>query len=262
MKKIAFLLCFFLVWVFVPVLAQEDKPVMTPTPNGLRDLEVEKLQLEIERLKLENQRLQLQIQSLQMGKPEEKKEAKKEDHKEEKKFATDVAAKSEELAKQNATNEKIVVFDFTNGEIWYKGIRNKLNDFAQFCRDQKWEAKGEFIKYDVNGDSEERYRHQNMWLDKYFSQSKGVFVFEAPGEANDLSFVTPEGITQESSFGDIRNRFETPYFTLDKEYKDKGMRVLRFKHTTGFLSFADVLEFRFTSHDQLQEVKWGILDKK
>jgi hypothetical protein len=93
-------------------------------------------------------------------------------------------------------------------------------------------------------------------------QPKGVFVFEVSPNPEYFAFVTPEEITQDSSFGDIRNKFESKYFTIDNEYKDKGMKILRFKHTTEFLSFDDVLEFWFDQKDKLQKVKWGILDKK
>jgi len=242
----------------------QDTP--TPIQDGASGLEVEKLKLEIERLKLENQRLELQIQSLQMGKavetPVAKTEEKKDKKKEDKRVAADMVIKSEDLAKENESNEKTVVLDFTNGEAWYKGVRNKINDFRQFCEDQKWTVRGEFLKYDINGDSEERYRYENMYLDRYGLQSRGVFVFEISHGPNDFGFTTPEGINQDSSFGEVRNRLESKYFTLDREYKEKDMTVLRFKHSAGYLSFDDILEFRFDKEDKLQKIMWGLLDKK
>jgi hypothetical protein len=263
-KKIFYLICL-MVFGSASLLRAQTEDAQSPTFTTQQDLEVEKLKLEIERLKLENQRLQLQIQSLQMAKPEEKTEEKKEkkdEKKEQNRLAADMAAKSEELAKQNASDESKIVLDFTNGEIWYKGVRNKMNDFAQLCRDEKWNVKPDFVKFDINGDSMKRYKYQNLYLDRYDYQDKGVFVYEAPQKAGDFSFGTPEGVNQDSSVGEIRNRFETDYFTFEKERNDKDMRILRFKHKVGWLAFDEVLEFWFDQKGRLQKVKWGMLDKK
>ncbi len=93
-------------------------------------------------------------------------------------------------------------------------------------------------------------------------QSRGVFVFEVPANADDFKFITPEGVQNDSPFGDFRNHFETDYFTFDNERKDKGFRVLLFKHKAGFLGFDDVLEFWFDKSDYFQKLKWGMLDAK
>jgi hypothetical protein len=262
-KKLVFLMGFGLAVMAGMVWGQE-----TPTENpitGSDSLEVEKLKLQIEELKLENQRLELQIKTIQLGTPQETPETKiisKEEKKDDKRVAADMAAKAEVLAKANAMDEHLVVLDFSNGEIWYKGIRNKLNDFLPFCEDQKWKVNSQFIKYDINGDSLSRYRHQNMYLDRYAMQSRGVFVFEIPASSDDFKFVTPEGVQADSSFGDFRNNFQTQYFNFDKEDKQNNFRILRFKHSPDFLTFDDVLEFWFDKEDHLQKVKWGMLDKK
>lgn len=240
--------------------APTETPVM-----GTDSLEVEKLNLQIEELKLENQRLELQIKTIQLGIPQEtpgQQTQKKDEKKDNERIAADMAAKAEDLAKQNAADEHLVVLDFTNGEIWYKGIRNKLNDFAGFSADQKWKVDAQFVKYDINGDSLNRFQHQNMYLDRYSAQSRGVFVFEAPSKDDDFKFITPEGVQNDSLFGEFRNRFETDYLTFDSEKKDKGFRILRFKHKAGFLGFDDVLEFWFDKDDHFQKLKWGMLDKK
>lgn len=240
--------------------------IPTETPIvGTDSLEVEKLKLEIEQLKLENQRLELQIKTIQLGTPQEPPgplAQNKEEKKEGGRIAADMASKSEDLAKQNMADEHLVVLDFTNGEIWFKGIRNKLNDFAGFCADQKWKVDPQFVKYDINGDSLNRFQHQNMYLDRYSAQARGVFAFEIPSKVEDFKFVTPEGVQNDSPFGDFRNHFETDYFTFDNERKDKGLRILRFKHKAGFLGFDDVLEFWFDKDDHFQKLKWGMLDKK
>ncbi|HJT23185.1 MAG TPA: hypothetical protein VJ873_01315 [bacterium] len=272
MKK----LLVFLLILMIPFLAGRSLAQAGATASPASDsLEVEKLKLEIERLKLENQRLQLEIKTLQLGNPNTPSPDNtpgmpaatptpnpQQTDKDKKHYAADMAVKAEALAKENAQNEKLVVLDFTNGEIWYKGVRSKMNDFKLFCSDQNWEMHPEFIKNDINGDSLYRYRHQNMYLDRYDMQSRGVFGFEAPEKDGDFTFLTPEMVTDKSGYGDIRNHFETAYFTFDKEDKDKGFKILRFKHTADFLGFDDVILVWFDKKGNFVKLRWGMLDKK
>ena len=236
----------------------------TPTPAD-ESLEVEKLKLQIEELKLENQRLDLQIKTLQLGTPQSTPATKtptKEEKKDDRGYAADMAEKAQDLAKQYAADETKVVFDFSNGEIWYKGIRNKLNDFNGFCADQKWKVNTQFVKYDINGDSLNRVQFHNMYLERYSMQSRGVFVYKPPAQDGDFLFATPEGVQNDSAFGDFRNQFETKYFKFDKEDNKDGFRILRFKHSPDFLAFDDVLEVWFDKNDHFYQLKWGMLDKK
>jgi len=240
----------------------------TPTP-GEDSLAVEKLKLQIEELKLENQRLQLQIQSLQLESPanhstptvvptptpvDKKKEGEK--------VAKDMEEKAKVLAQQYATDEHQFILDFSNGVMYYKGIHYRMSDFKDLCDDLHWGVKPAFVKFDIGGDSMNRYRYRNVYLDRYSSQTRGVLVFEAPKNANDFIFVTPETANSASSFVDYRNLFETAYYTFDKERKEDGYRVLRFHHPEGFLGFDDVLEFWFDNKDNFVRLKWGMLDKK
>jgi hypothetical protein len=273
MKCFRLLAVFFFLGASV-ILADEKKEPSPSTAISSQDLEVEKLKLEIERLKLENERLQLQIQTLKINgsdapTPADKdagtKEGAKEDKKDGKSSEKTIGErqkKSEELAKQFAGNEKMVVLDFTNGEIWYKGIRYSIYQFTHLAADVNWQVKSAFVKYDLNGDSCYRYRHNNLYLDRYQGIPKGVFYYESPAKTADLNFITPEGIDQDSTRGAIRNRFETPYFTFDYERKEKESQVLRYKHGNGFLAFDDVLEFWINKQGKIELIKWGWLDKK
>ncbi len=258
----------FLLTLSLPFGSWAQGPQPTPTPGD--SLQVEKLELEIEKLKLENERLKLEMKSLQIGNgtavavpvegtsPTPSPTPAKKDAR----FALDMAAKAEALAKENANDEHKVVLDFSNGEFWYKGVRSKMNDFKVFCSDEKLNVKPLFLKYDINGDSMNRFQYRNLYLDIYSMQSRGVFNLEAPKKDGDFAFVTPESPGTGSSFGDFRNHFETAYFTFDKEDRQKGFRILRFKHTAGFLGFDDVLEFWFDKKDDFVSLKWGMLDKK
>lgn len=240
------------------------------TSNGSDSLEVEKLKLQIEELKLENQRLELQIKTLQIGAPlanvmpstptftptpVKKEEAAK-------KIAEDMRDKAGDLAKQNASDEHKVVLDFLNGEMWYKGVHYQMSDFAGLCMDQNFKSKKTFLKYDVGGDSEYQYQYRNMYLNRYEGQSKGVFVLEAPQSSDDFTFITPETVSNTSSFSDFRKLFETAYYNFGDERREGKFRVLRFRHGADFLGWDDVLEFWFDKNDNFAKLKWGMLDKK
>ncbi len=268
--KLFWLLAVLLFWPVSVILAENKKDLSISTPTMAQELEVEKLKLEIERLKLENERLQLQIQGLKMGNVEnqdsqsngKKAEDKKQEKKPEKNVILEMTRKSEELSKQFSDNEKMVVLDFTNGDIWFKGTRYSIYQFKHLCDDEKWGCKGKFVKMDINGDSCYRYQYNNLYLDRYQSLPKGIFIYESKKSPADLEFITPEGINQDSPKGAVRNRFETPYFNFDNERTEKESKVLRYKHGNGFLAFDDVLEFWIDKNGKIEFVKWGWLDKK
>lgn len=254
-----------ILWISGLALGQEKD---SATPAAISDsLMVEKLKLQIEQLKLENQRLELQIKTLQMGNidktptPTIKPTSTPADYAW-KKFAKDMADKAQALSEQNAAEEHKLVLDFSNGEMWYKGVHYKIANFKDLCEDQKWKASDKFLRYDINGDSLYRRQFQNMYFEIYGMQTRGVFVMEAPKNDGDFSFITPETITEKSGFWDFRKLFETAYFIYDKEDKQKGCRVIRFKHPAGFLGFDDVLEFWFDNKDNFVKLRWGLLDKK
>lgn len=243
-----------------PTFSEESK-----APVTAETLEVEKLKLEIEQLKLENQRLQLQIKTLQVTAAVERpsmtptplsKEA------EIKNYAKEMASKSEQLAKENMSDDRKIVLDLTNSEIWYKNTHYKLPKLSGLFQGQNWSFKSKFIKNDLNGDSQYRYQYRNMFLDKYDSQKNGVFFFESPVRESDFTFVTPEGLTDASSFVDFRNKFETSYYRFDHEEKQGDIRLLQFKHGADFLGFDDVLEIYFDKNDRFLKIRSGILDKK
>ncbi len=273
MKKLLFIVVFLLSNT-AALWAEGKKEETLSTPVVSQELEVEKLKLELERLKLENQRLLLQIQTLQLGSRETPAGDKKEDAAADKKTdanpakdepkgtAKEVLAKTEELAKQRAEDEGTVVLDFTNGEIWYKNTRYALTQFNHLCEDEHWKVKSEPVKQSVNGDTLYRYRHQNLYLEKYQDYPKGVFVYVAPQNPGDLGFVSPEGIDSNSSRGAIRNQFETAYLKFDSERKEDQWQVLRYKHSNGFFDFDDLLEFWITKNGKVGMIKWGVLDKK
>ena len=240
----------------------------TSTP-GTDSLEVEKLKLEIERLKLENQRLELRIKTLQMGEPTESSTPSvtstptpADKDKQMKQLAAEMAEKAEALAKQNAGEEHKVVLDFTNGEIWYKGVHYKIKDFKRLCHDQKWNMTSTFIKHDISGDDLYRYQYRNLYFDRYNMQTKGDFALEAPKGGEDFSFITPEMVGNTSGFVDFRNEFASVYFVSLKERNENNFRVLPFKHGAAFLGYDDLLEFWFDNKDNFAKLRWGILDKK
>ncbi len=240
----------------------------TPATDSAASLEVEKLKLQIEELKLENQRLQLEIKTLQLGAssgtptPAAATPSPTPTDKGGKKIALDMEEKARALAKQYASDGQKLVLDFSNGEMYYKDVHYRMMDFNGLCEDQKWAMKQNFIKYDISGDSMYQYQYRNVYLNRYNMQAMGVFVFEAPKQDGDFTFITPETVTETGRFGDFRNLLETAYFKFSDERKQDGFRVLRFKHGADFLGFDDVLEIWFDNKDNFAKLKWGMLDKK
>jgi len=235
--------------------------------NSNESLEIEKLKLQIEQLKLENQRLQLKVKTLEIGGATENAGFSATptpvDHeKEMRRIQKETGDKAAALAKENEGFPEKVVLDLCNGEIWSKGVHYNIPNLHGLFEDRKWDYQTNFLKNDINGDAENRYRYRNLFLDRYEMQSRGVLTLEAPTAATDISFVMPEGITELSVFGDIRNKLETPYYRFDHEEKKDGVRMLCYKHGADFLGYDDVLEVYFDKNDHFLKLRWGMLDKK
>ncbi len=247
----------------------EAAPKATPTASvSDRELEVEKLKLEIERSKLENQKLQLELEKDRMtGNQTRKdenvsqKESKTEKKQRKARVVEEMAAKSAELAKQTEAETDRMVFDFTNGEVWFKGIRHSMNDLAELFDHEGVKVKRNLLKRKSNGTGRYEYAYRNLASQRYEQQEKGVFVWTTPGPEGGYSFVTPEGYSSESPYGEIRNRAENDYFTYDKQKKKGKFRILRFKNKGGFFKFPEKLNFWVDEKDRLAKIEWGILDE-
>ena len=234
-----------------------------PDPAASGSQDIERLKLEIEKQKLENEKLQLEVEKMKvqatavppapLGK--EEKASRKEMR------IAERVIQSEELAKRNADDETRMVFDFTNGEVWYKGVRHSMNDMPELMDREKWTEKRTLVRRNGNGVGKYRLAHLNISAIKYEGKERGVFVWEAPGEAGGFQFDAPEGFSSESPYSEIRNKVENEYFTYDKQSKKKKIRILRYKNKKGRMTWDDKLNFWFDADDRLVKVEWGVLDE-
>jgi hypothetical protein len=225
--------------------------------------DIERLKLEIEKQKLENERLQLEVEKMKVqatavppapvGK--EEKASRKE------RIVTERAKQSEELARKNAVDETRMVLDFTNGEVWYKGVRHSLNDLPELFDREGWKEKRALVRRNGNGVGKYRLAHLNIASLKYEGRERGVFTWEAPAGTGGLAFDAPEGFSSESPYADIRNKVENEYFTYDRQSKKKKFRILRYKSRKGRMTWDDKLNFWFDADDRLVKVEWGVLDE-
>lgn len=254
--------------ILIPVLftGPSSVPGAWAATEAETALEMERLKLEIERLKLENQRLELKKEQERLSAPAPEKSGKDGDPGKDRKtreldVSDERARQSADLAAERAGETDRMVFDFTNGEFWYKGIRHSMNDMAEFLATEGVPAKREMVKRSGSGDARYRYAYRNIQNVRYKGRERGVFVWEAPDEKGGFQFVVPEGFASEAPYSEVRNLFESGYFTYDKQKKKDDLRILRFKHKAGRFKWADKLNFWFDKDDRLVKVEWGVLDE-
>jgi hypothetical protein len=246
-----------------------------------QDSSIERMRLENERMKLENDRLKMQIEREKLkAKTAATTKPPKADVKEvqenqpivvssPKKYigleigrirseaSADSQAKAEEI-KDDATR---VVLDFTNGELWYKGVRSSMNDFPELAKREGWKTKTRVEKRRSNGYAKQRTTYKNLSAAKYEMRDKGTFTWTASLEEGALAFDTPEGVSSESSYDEFRNNYENTYFTYEKSKSRDGLTWLFFKHRVDFKNWSEKLQFGFDKEGKLARIDWGILDE-
>lgn len=73
--------------------------------------------------------------------------------------------------------------------------------------------------------------------------------------------MTPDGVTFDSSVGDVRNAFQSIYFAYDGQEDRDGLKVIRYVHGRG-LSFSDKLEILLDKEGKIKVIRYGVLDEK
>ena len=73
--------------------------------------------------------------------------------------------------------------------------------------------------------------------------------------------MTPEGITFDSSVGDVRNAFQNAYFSYEGEDHENKLKILKYVHSQDVLTFSDRLEFAFDKEGKLVNIRYGVLDE-
>ena len=245
------------------------------------DPQIEKMKLENERMKLENEKLKLQIErdklkTKAMSPSKVSKTAPKESEGDgnvvvasPKKYVgmeigrirSEASEASQTKAEEIKDAAARVVLDFTNGELWYKGVRSSMNDFPELAKREGWKTKKNVEKRDAHGYARERLSYKNISSCKYEMNRRGVFTWLASGEEGSFAFDTPEGVSSESSYDDFRNTFESAYFTYDRSKTKSGLTWLCFRHRVDFKDWTEKLQFGFDKEGKLARIEWGILDE-
>jgi len=273
-------LVFLTLLLLVPALSrgQQTSPIQTTTPAaGIppsptvtpiiseSSLEEEKKKLEIERMQLENEKLQLEMEKLkaqatQTVQKKEPKITKEEVEAKTQDLQLQLAKKSEALAKDNKDKTNLLILDFTNEEVWYKGIRYTMTEWNVLADNQDWKIRGIVDKRDGAGYERVRYKFRNVSSLKYETRIRGIFEVDAAKTDDDFKFLTPEGLSFDSSEGDVRNAYQGFYFKVDGVHTEKGVKIVRFKHGHD-LDFDDKLEIGFDKTGKLVQIRYGVLDE-
>lgn len=214
-------------------------------------LENEKLQLEMEKLKAQA------TQTTVIKEPRMTKEdlaAKMQD------YQLQLAKKSEALATANKDKENLLILDFTNEEVWYKGIRYGMTEWNILATNQNWKVKRLLDKRDGSGYERVRYRFRNVSSLKYETRTRGIFEVMEAKTGDDLRFLTPEGLSFDSTEGDVRNAYTGIYFKSDGIHREKDLKIVKFKHSHD-LDFDARLEIGFNKEGKLVQIRYGVLDE-
>lgn len=262
------LTCFFLLYCLMGTTASKADenfsvtPTMTPTfESTMAALEAEKKKLEIERIELENEKLKMEMEKTKIQetpvlsgddlKAQEKKQLAD--------YQETLEKKSENLAKENKDKEDLLVLDFVDAEVWFKGVKYSINEWDILTDDQKWKARKYMDKRDPWGNERNVCAVHNASLMKYVNRSRGIFTVGPITKEGDFHFLTPEGISFESSEGDVRNAYQGLYFKINGEHREKELKIVKFKHSNG--DFDDKLEIGFNKDGKLTQIRFGVLDE-
>lgn len=248
--------------------------VATPIPNDAsatddQNLSPDQVKEKIELLRLENENLKLKLQlqkaqaqtpSSPQVSPTETPKPKNEDEENER-ILREEGRKAGELAKAHKDDAGILVVDYFNDEIWYKGARYGIRYFPDLAKEEGWKLSQKVVAMNGSGRARNLYQYQNLSLLIYDGEEKGIFTLTAPQKDGDLDFLTPEGFSFKSTTTDVRNADFTTYFKYDGMEQKDSQNILKYKHDK-FLAFGDEVQFFFTHEDKLAKIRFGLLGER
>jgi hypothetical protein len=241
-------------------------PIPTLTSSGL---ELEKNQLEIEKLQLENEKLKLEMDKMKFQAtltpgPGSSNENHDNDAKKDEKIAAyldDESQKTKDLATQNKDKDDLLIVDFANAESWYKGVPYTLHNLHTLAMDQKWSMSKRVEERNSAGIARNMYQIKNLSLLRYEDKDRGIVKIDSPQKEGDLKILTPEGISFDSSVGDVRSVFQNLYFKYEGQDNRDGLKIIRYEHGRG-LGFSDKLEVWIDKEGKIKTIRFGVLDEK
>lgn len=241
-------------------------PAPTLTSSGL---DLEKKQLEVERLQLENEKLKLEMEKMKFqstqtpgaGNSNENHDSGSQKAEKQAAYLADESKKAQDLALQKKDDADLLVVDFGNAEVWYKGVRYALHDLYTLAMDQKWPMSKRVEERNSSGMARNLYQIKNLSLLRYEDKKRGIIKMDSPQKEGDLKILTPDGITFDSSAGDVRNGFHNVYFNYDGQDSRNDLKVIRYSHGRG-LDFSDNLEVLIDKDGKIKSIRYGVLDEK
>jgi hypothetical protein len=243
-------------------LAVVSKAVVSPTTVTLsqQEMELEKLRLEKEKLELEVEKLKLQatLGPSTVTKAEKLSDSEKQANSE--KFQTGYSTQAQTLAQQHKDEADLLVADFVNSELWYKGTRYGMNEWESLAGNQGWKVSTSLDSRDPGGHARKLRSYRNVSLLRYESRERGILVFKAPANEGDFRLLTPENLSFASAQEDVRNSFKNEYFKFDKQKRNKNGIVLRYVHNSS-LQFDDKIEISFDKAGKMTGIRYGVLDE-
>ncbi len=251
------------------IKAQNTMPP-SPAPQATAsDLEMEKKQLEVERLQLENDKLKLEMEKMKLESSSTPEPARlsgdqgdgASKEKQEDFFLKDASKKAQDLAEKNKDAADLLVLDLVNAEGWYKDVRYNLHDLYSLAEDQKWPLTKKVDGRKPSGVARNLYHIKNFSLLRYEDRDRGILEFDPPQKDGDLKIMTPDGVTFDSSVGDVRNAFQNIYYNYDGQEDRDGLKVIHYAHGRG-LSFSDKIEILIDKEGKIKAIRYGVLDEK
>lgn len=244
------------------------KPAPSPTLTA-SGLDLEKKQLEVERLQLENEKLKLEMEKMKFqstqtpgtGNSNENHDSGSQKAEKEAAYLADESKKAQDLALQKKDDADLLIVDFGNAEVWYKGVRYALHELYTLAIDQKWPMSKRVEERNSSGIARNLFQIKNLSLLRYEDNKRGIIKMDSPQKEGDLKIMTPEGITFDSSAGDVRNAFHNLYFKYDGQDSRNDLKVIRYSHGRG-LDFSDNLEVLIDKDGKIKTLRYGVLDEK
>jgi len=171
------------------------------------------------------------------------------------------STQAEKLAAEVKEQPSVLVFDFANSEFWHHGVRYQVHILEALGRDLNNPLKPKMKGRLPDGYPRNLYSIGNISLLRYQGRDRGIFEWVPPKLGNDYEFRTPEGITQGSTVGEIRNSYQSNYFSFEWQREEGDKIRLRYKHSMD-LAFDDKLEFLVSREGKILKVRYGVLDEK
>jgi tetratricopeptide (TPR) repeat protein len=168
--------------------------------------------------------------------------------------------KAKELAEANKDRKNFALLDLVNGEIWNQGVRYKIPQLYLLAPKGPWTVKKSLEKRDPSGHAQWLYQILNLSLKCYQNRPRGIFSLKPPSQPGGFETETVEGVSFQSTDGEVQKAFQNDYFTYDGEEDSEGQRVLKFKHVRD-LDFDDKLEVYFDPSGKMTGLRYGVLDE-